>query len=443
MHVSSLLIFKYPAKPDSSSFLKEIINSFRNVSSFVHPFDKKLQYPIIGNIGTPSWTVDPDIDLHYHVRHSAIPSPGGEAELNELVSRLHSTMLDRNRPLWEFHLIEGLADNRFAIYFKVHHACFDGVGRMKVIRRALHTSIENKNIHAPWQKSSAEEKIETNETSWTDSLKNTYKELTAAPEFLGVVLKTLNQSIFKINKSDIPLPFEAPETIFNKETTGHRKFAHCNLSLSDVKKLGKSIGATINDIFMAVSAGAIRKYLLDKNSLPTSPLIAFVPVSVRTKGDDGGNQVSNILCNLGTQIEDPIERLNTICKSSKEGKERLGLLSTEAAKQMTVFLQAPALALQLLELSTSLRPSFNLILSNYPGPLEQLYLNGASLEAIYPVSFLFGGQGINITMTSYRDSLNFGIVTCRKSVPDADKIAGFIPEVYNELKIALKQKGLI
>ncbi|MBK7001307.1 MAG: wax ester/triacylglycerol synthase family O-acyltransferase [Rhodoferax sp.] len=427
MHVASMLTFQLPPQADRQAYCRQLMAHLVRHTHYAEPFDQKLAYPFLG-MGAPSWVEDTQFDLENHVHHLAIPAPGGPRELTSLVARLHSTMLDRTRPLWEFHVIEGLKNNRFAIYFRIHHSCMDGLGRMKVIRSMLSTSADEGFKNAPWQGNGQRWKADPPQPLDT-TLKNAFiglaNQLKIVPELasLGVSRSILHQSA-------APMPFDAPKTRINKASKGQRRFAYADLPLSEVKQLGKMVGATVNDIVMSVCAMALRNYLLELNHLPDKPLIAFVPVSLRSNSHEGGNQLSNILCNLGTHIPDLRARLDLIKQSSSEGKEIIRKLSREAAQTLTFILQSPGMVFQLLKLSGVLNPAFNLMISNYPGPAEKLYLGSATLESLFPVSFLFNGQDLNITITSYVDALQFGLVGRSDGMFDMVRLASHIQHAF-------------
>ncbi|MBF0238444.1 MAG: wax ester/triacylglycerol synthase family O-acyltransferase [SAR324 cluster bacterium] len=434
MHVASVLILKKPESYDGDYF-KDLVTGMRQVKQFIEPFNQKLKYPPF-KLGLPHWVVDDNIDLDFHIRHSAIPGPGTYEQLYTLISRLHSSLLDRSRPLWEFHIIEGLEGDRFAIYFKVHHACIDGLGRMKAIQRILNTSPENRKIRAPWQ-AVPDEKKDNNEPVEQAFLERIKAQISTVPELINLLLRSTGY-LTEPHKMKAPLPFNAPVSSINVVTSAQRRFANQDLPLADIKQIGKTMGATVNDVVMVICSGALRHYLLKHHDLPEKSLIAFVPVSIQTQSKGHvSNQLSNILCKLGTDVADPLERLRIIVESSKEGKEKISGLSKEAAQNLMLILQSPMFTIQLLQMQNQTVPAFNLVISNYPGPKEQLYLNGATMEAIYPVSFLFGGQGLNITVTSYHGKLCFGLLACRDGIPKIQELAKYLSESFEELKRAV------
>ncbi|MBF0351423.1 MAG: wax ester/triacylglycerol synthase family O-acyltransferase [SAR324 cluster bacterium] len=433
MHVASLLVFKLPENYEGDYFA-DVIKGFRTVTQFIEPFN---EVAVMNSWGQPYWKKAEKVNLDYHVQHIKLPQPGTYEELLKLVSKYHSNMLGRSKPLWECYLIEGLEDNRFAIYFKVHHACMDGMGRMRVVQAALNKTPEDRTITAPWQ-----EKRQASREKESEPLKEQIVEVLRKKDDYFQSMKQAFKAVWDLKKQPLdpaqalmPLPFTSPQTPFNVAIDGKRAFVAKTFSLPEFKELSRSLNGTVNDVVLSVCSGALRKYLESKQCLPEKPLTAFIPVSIRPKdGKDGGNFVSNMICNLGTNLSDPRERLKLIQASANAGKSHLKQLSVDAAQSYTILSQTPAIILQVLDVPDKFKPSANLLISNYPGPKQALYLNGALLETIHPISFLFGGHALNITLTSYMDTLNFGLIANGSHIRDLDKIGQFLEESLAELK---------
>ncbi len=377
-----------------------------------------------GGFGPPTWVADDRFDLEYHVRHSALPAPGRIRELLALVSRLHGTLLDRNRPLWEAHLIEGLQDGRFALYTKVHHALVDGVAAMRLLQDSMSDDPDDLTMPFPWEKREPrprEPRPEPAASSPWDAALSLVAEARGMPQVGASILRGL---VSNFREEASASPFQAPRTMFNVPITGARRFAADSWPLDRVRAVASRYGATVNDVVLAMSGGALRGYLIERGALPDQPLIAMVPVSLKTGAptDAAGNAVGVILCNLGTHLEDPADRLALVQESMAHGKRRFEGLSALQIMLLSSLSVAPA-ALSIGPLGKVefmeplLRPPFNVVISNVPGPRKPLYFRGSAMEGMYPVSVVVDGQAMNITVTSYGNSLDFGIIGCRRTVP--------------------------
>ncbi len=438
MHVGGLHIYQWP-EDGGSDFVRQLFERFVGGHQFAPPFNQKLQYPLF-KLGIPGLVEDPDFDLNDHVRYSQLPEPGSMDQLLALVSNLHESLLDQTRPLWECHLIDGLEDRRFALYFKMHHCILDGVGGMQILEKCLGKSPTTHEVTLPWKLGERKKKKSRSKPGLptriyrmigvaTGQVKATY-------ELAGAFWHTGRQTL-KSGETTLPLPFLCPKTAINQEVTANRCLAVKTFSLEFFKRLGKAAQATVNDIVIGVCAGALHRYLKEINQLPDKPLIALVPVSIRPKDSDThGNQVSAILCNLGTHVDDPRQRLQIIKDSSTEGKAIQNNLSSQAAQEYAMIGGAPMLLAQLLRLSTYLNPAFNLVISNVPGPRSPLYMQGAHLMNIYPVSALYKRQNLNITVTSYQDALDFGLIACRDFLSEVGQLAMYLGDALDELNTA-------
>lgn len=437
MHVSGLHIYQLPDGAESS-FVEKLFERFVSGQQFAPPFNQKLQYPLL-KLGLPSLVEDQDFDLGGHVRYSRLLEPGGMDQLLMLVSSLHEGIMDQTRPLWECHLIDGLEDRLFAIYFKMHHCILDGIAGMRILEKCLGKSPTDEFI-PPWEFSEQKQKKHRKKPGLPTQIYRMMGfatgQVKAVYQLTGAVWHTALQS-FKSGDTTLPLPFLCPKTTINQEVTRSRGVAVKTFSLEAFKRLGKAAEATVNDMIIGVCAGALHRYLKEINSLPDKPLAALVPVSIRPMDSDvHGNQVSAILCNLGTHVEDPVRRLQIIKDSSAEGKDIQNHLSSQAAQEYAMLGGFPMLLVQLLRLSSYLNPPFNLVISNVPGPRSSMYMNGARLMHIYPVSALYKQQNLNITVTSYQDSLDFGLIACRDFLSDIDQLARYLGDALNELNVA-------
>lgn len=421
MHVGGLQLF-VPPEGAGPNYAREVYENL-----IAHPESRDLfrTRPArpLGTMGNVSTTVDDDIDFDYHVRLSALPRPGEIKDLLTLVSRMHGSLLDRHRPLWEFHVIEGLADGRLAIYTKVHHALLDGVSALKLLMRQLSPNPEDMNVQAPWAPRTKKKKplIDPAAVSPLDIARNGVGILRDLAGLAPASLRLANQAL---RDGDVVRPMQAPKTMFNVDIGGARRFAADSWSTDRLMAVSKRTGAKMNDVVLAMCSGALRQYLIEHDGLPDEPLIAAVPVSLRDAGDEseGGNSISIILCNLGTNLEDPVDRLAAITRSMNQGKQIMGDLTPLQSMALGAFNLSSIALSNLPGYDTLAKPSFNILISNVPGPREELYYNGARLDGLYPVSIVLDGFALNITLTSRAGFLDFGLIGCRHSVPHLQRL---------------------
>ncbi len=416
IHVGGLQVFELPvdAGPD---YVTDLYERALSVTDVAPVFRKRATRGPL-TLGAWAWTEDREIDLEHHVRHSALPRPGRVRELLALVSRLHGTLLDRERPLWEVHLIEGLEGNRFAVYSKLHHSLMDGVSATRLMERTLSTTPDGP-TGMLWQRQESEPREPR-----PSALRSAPKALWG----LGTDAVTLGPRLARLAASSMgevsaPLPMQAPKSRFNTSITGSRRFAAQSWSLPRVKAVGKAAGCTLNDVVLAMCSSALRDYLLDLHDLPAEPLVAMTPVSLRAAGDtSGGNNISAILANLATDLEDPADRLAAIHTSMEQGKAGLRDLSPLQRVVVAGVVMSPLLLNSLVGMHKVARPPFNLIISNVPGPRDPLWWNGARLQGHYPLSIPLEGQALNITLVSYDGQLHVGITGCRRTVPHLQRM---------------------
>ena len=419
MHVGGLQLFSLPAGADKS-FIADLYQSSIECADDIHPLFRKRPHRSPATGWQWSWEQDQRIDLEYHVRHSALPQPGRVRELLALTSRLHGTLLDRNRPLWEAHLIEGLEGDRIAIYTKIHHAVVDGVSALAILQNALSEDPAVRDLPPPWAMPRRHTK-KTSPLSPRGAVGLAGGAVRVASEAFGAGRAVVGALRDGISDRDSALPFRAPRTILNRPITGARRFAADSWDLARVKAVGKAAGGTLNDAVLAMTAGALRAYLLEQGELPDAPLIAMVPMALpRAEGDDGGNAVAAILCSLATDVEDAGERLTRIRASMQIGKDHFAGLTPTQALALSA-LNAGGVATGPLSGRGAPIP-FNLVISNVPGPRKPLWWNGARLEGVYPLSIPIDGQALNVTVNSYVDNLEFGLIGCRRSVPHLQRL---------------------
>ncbi|MEL7449907.1 MAG: wax ester/triacylglycerol synthase family O-acyltransferase [Pseudomonadota bacterium] len=435
VNVASLQILEIPAGY-KGNFIRDLLGKLADLEPGP-PFNLRLNRGNLMNM--PHWQEDEHFDLSYHVRHSALPEPGDMNELLSLVSRLHSRVMDRERPLWEFHVIEGLQNNQFAIYMKMHHAAIDGMGGIALLEACYGESPDSP-LRAPWQ-SGRERRQGYARHAFADTLTDMSRavgsQLRMLPD-LGKLLAGNGMKAMGLKPAEAPVPFTAPKSLFNGHISGARRFAVTTISLGRIKKLAKAAGATVNDIVLATCSGALRHYLEGKDALPEDTLVASVPVSIRQL-NRSGNQITYVGAKLATDERRPLKRLEQIHQSTAQAKEEMAEVAPAAAMTFAVMAQGLVAVLNRFQMSGILPPPANVIISNVPGPRKALYLGGAKMLANYPLSVLVDGQALNITVVSYMDAVDFGLMACREVVPDVEHLATLIDDAFNELESAIEK----
>jgi WS/DGAT/MGAT family acyltransferase len=429
MHVGGLQLYEPPpgAGPE---FVREFTDALIASGEF-QPTFRKHPATIMGGITPMAWAYDDEVDVDYHVRRSALASPGRVRELLELTSRLHTSLLDRHRPLWELYVVEGLKDGRFAMYCKMHHALIDGVSAQKLMQRALSNDPDDTEVRAPW--SLPVRKRKPSPTSRLGSLIRTAGSVAA----LGP--STVSLARAALLEQQLTLPFGAPRTMLNVKIGGARRCAAQSWSVDRIKSVKRAAGVTLNDVVLAMCSGALRYYLLEQNALPDTPLVAMVPVSLRREdeADAGGNLVGAILCNLATDADDPAERLQAVSESMRNNKKVFSELPRVQALALSAMNMGSLALAAVPGWVNSTSPPFNLVISNVPGPQEQLYCGGARLDGNYPLSAVLDGQALNITLVSNAGNLDFGLVGCRRSVPHLQRLLAHLESSLKDLELAV------
>ncbi|MBK6470385.1 MAG: wax ester/triacylglycerol synthase family O-acyltransferase [Betaproteobacteria bacterium] len=439
-HVGGLLQFKLP--PDAPrDYMRALMADFRSHRNFTAPWNRRLKLAFAMN-PVPAWIEDDNIDLEYHVRHAALPWPGGERELGELVGRLQSTPLDLSRPPWECTIIEGLDGGRFALFVKMHHSLIDGVSGMKLLQLAMATDAAKSlslppfwasGLPSPSARARADKPAPTVANATASAVQGLSAQARSVPQLLtafGKMLRRIGDS-----SEGMMVPFDAPQSMLNGRVREKRRFATQQFGMARLRALAEAAGCTLNDVVLAICGGALRQFLLARDALPDKPLTAGIPVSVRPKDDEGtGNAITFIVATLGTDIEDAAARLQAIRTSVKHAKAHVQSLPRAAMLQYTMVLMAPTIVTLLTGIGGRTRPMFNITISNVPGPDKPLFFRGAELVSIYPVSIVTHGQALNITCESYAGMMNFGFTGCHSSLPSLQKLAVHAAEALSELE---------
>lgn len=430
MHVGGLLLFSFP-EGAGPKFTSELAESLR---SFDQPNGLFKQRPVT-RLGKYYWAEDEMFDFEHHFRHGALPKPGRIRELLSLVSVKHGTLLDRERPLWEAHLVEGIRGKQFAMYFKMHHALIDGVAGMRMAMRML-TEDPNKTSQPPiWAMPDLERRSKEHAQptgligNLSELVSSTAKQVSSLPHLIKEVANMSSDT------KDHVSWFQAPSCILNQPITGSRRFAAQSYKLERFKAIAHKADATLNDIVVSVCGSALRNYLQSQNALPVKPLIAMIPMSIRKDDSLSGNQITTFLANLGTHISDPARRVELVKRSIHESKERYSEMSSEELIRFNLIAQTPTLINALTGVSDKLM-AYNVVISNVPGPKKTMYWNGAKLEGMYPVSIPMDRAALNITLMSYDDQLEFGFTACRRSLPSMQRLLDYVEQGIQELEAA-------
>jgi diacylglycerol O-acyltransferase len=442
MHVGGLQLFR-PPQDAGPEYVRE---QFAASLSFeeISPLFLKRPHRSVTTGAQWTWTTDDQFDCDYHLRHSALAAPGRIRELLDLCGRLHSSRLALERPLWETHVIEGLADGRVAIYTKMHHALVDGVSAMRLLQSVLSTDPEMRHMPPPWgrrQVDKARIERQHDQTLFDLPMSAFRSALALSAEAAGMPSALVRTLARGLRNDTSALSLYAPRTIINKPITGSRRFAAQSWSMERMRAVGAATGTTINDVVLAMCSGAMRSYLIEQGALPDSTLVAMVPVGLKAReaanaSATGGNAVGCVMVKLGTHLDDPASRLRSIHDSMRSGKDALSSMTPVQIMAMSALGMAPAVLPSLLRMQGIARPPFNLIISNVPGPQDTHYFNGARLEGMWPLSIPIHGMGLNITCTSYDGDMGFGLTGCRRTVPHLQRLLVHLDDELTALEKA-------
>jgi len=453
MHVGSLNLFEPPAGYSGEGFYEKVKEHVAKRMHLAAVFTRKLALMPF-DLANPVWIHDDDIDLDYHVRYMVLPKPGTMAQMEALAARLHSMLLDRSRPLWEFYIIEGLADGRIGFYGKVHHAAVDGQAGVAMATSMFDLTPEPRAVKPPREARANTYQLGVAEllaAALTNQIQQLVQSVKLLPKVAGTAYGAAKEAIAtRRNESDDdraarkaekpPTRFKlAPATPFNHSITNQRAFAAVSLPLPEVKAIGKAVGASINDVVLWLCSTALRSYLKEGRELPDKSLVAGVPISLRQEGDTtANNQVAGTLIDLGTEIADPAARLKAIKRGTAAMKKEMGtfrgVIPTDFPSLGSPWLISGLASLYGRSRIADWLRLTNVTISNVPGSRVPVYLCGARMTDYYPLSIVVHGIALNITVQSHVDQLCFGLIACRRAVPDVHELGNHLQRAMASLR---------
>ena len=441
MHVCGVIVLDPSTMPDGYTFEK-IRDEIDSRVSNVPEFTRRLRKVPLG-LDHPIWVHDRHFDIDRHVHRLALPAPGGYRELTELTSHLAGLSLDRSRPLWEMWVIEGYEDDKVVVFSKMHHATVDGVSGSNLISHlcSLEADAPPMSLAGTPKYGRDPRQSELFGRGMMSLVTRPLSAVRLVTPSAQLITKTVGRARAG---TAMAAPFSAPRTSFNGTITGHRAIALADMDIEDIRQIKNATGTTVNDVVLAIAGGALRSYLLDRDELPSNSLLATVPVSVRSssKRTTGANKVSALFAKLGTDTEDPLERLRDMAERNKNAKEHHQAISADSLQDWAEFAAPRTFGLAVrayagLKLPEKHPVVHNLVISNVPGPPVPLYFMGAEILALYPLGPVFHGAGLNITVMSNNGQMHVGIIACRESMPDVDDLVQRFPVELAALKAAV------
>ncbi|MEJ7633520.1 wax ester/triacylglycerol synthase family O-acyltransferase [Aeromicrobium sp.] len=445
MHVCGVIALDpatIPGGYDFTRFKQELSSRVSGIAMF----NRKLKL-VPGGIDFPVWVTDEEFDIDRHVHRLATPAPGGDRELAELAGHLAGIPLDRSRPLWEMHVIEGLANGKIAIFSKMHHASVDGVSGSNMISYLCSLEPDAPPLDVGTAPGVNEHQRPPSDLELVGrGVLATATKPWQLAKLVAPTARTLVESVTRARQGTaMAAPMTAPRTSFNGTISGRRSIAFTDVSLDDIKAIKKAVpGATVNDVVLALSGGALRRYLQHRDELPETSLLASVPVSVReeSKRTGGRNKVSSIFCRLGTDVEDPLERITAMSVDNANAKDHHQAVPADTLQEWAEF-AAPrtfGLAVRMvsdLRLAEKAPVIHNLVISNVPGPPVPLYFVGSRIDGLYPLGPVFHGAGLNITVMSNNGQMHIGAIACSELMPGVWDLIDQFPIELEAMKSAV------
>lgn len=434
MHAGLLAQFRLPRNaPDG--YLRKLAAQLRDDGNAAPPWNHRLEGGA-GNPLTPAFGEMRNFELDYHFRHSALPHPGGERELGILISLFHSAPLDRSRPLWEFHLIEGLTNDRFAVYLKIHKALVADVNAIGLFFSMLSKSARRRNMPPLWALPAGDLSIDSQAASGDFELTAELLRTASSVNAMGKAATGLLGSALRSGKTgSFLLPSGTPRSTLNRHINAQRRVATQNFELARIERLAGATGSTVNEILAYLCGSALRRFFKEYNALPDRSLVAAIPVSLQERSERlPGNAIAGIRVSLGTHIGDPLARLEAVKSSIKQVRRDRTSLPSDAVTLYVMMRAAPIYASQTPILGRFIPPLFNLAVSNTPGPARPMYFNGSRLESIYPVSPLMQYSALSIDCVRYAGSLHVGLTGARDTLPHLQRIAVYMGLALRDLE---------
>lgn len=429
-HVAYLGLLTPPTGMETGEAITQLLADLRAGGPPRSPFDCCLEWSGVRRV----WRPDPAFSLDRHLVRLHLPASGRMDDLLALVSRLHAVPLDRDAPPWRFHFIDGLRDGRIAVYAKMHHALADGVAGTRLLLRAF-SSDPQAHPAPPWTLAPKATTEATPRARISDLQGGWWTRLVAACVVLGELHRTARD--VRLGRAEVVGGRDAPPSLINRRVGAARSVGVRSLSLARVRLLAQVLGGTTNDVVLTLCAGALRRYLVERDALPDASLVAMVPMSTRGDGDDAlGNRIVPLLVRLGTDIDDPLDRFALVRRSASHSKERFAGLSTGESYAYALAASGRGV-LQLLLRPEGGRLPFNIVISNLRGPATPQYWHGLRLEGLHPLSVVLDGQAMNLTFTSREDRLDFGLTACRQAVPGAKRVLEYLETALDELEACL------
>jgi WS/DGAT/MGAT family acyltransferase len=456
LHLAGVLVFDPTGVLGGVGF-RQIRDTVAARVARVPPFRRRMVEVPFG-LQHPTMVDDPDFDIDFHVRRASLPQPGGHGELAELVGDIVQRPLDRHRPLWEFHVVEGLDHGHVAVVTKIHHSIIDGVSGAEILASFLDLSAQPAESVTPTGQSASGGGRATSEDEsevWEpepvpgdvdqlrDALGSLPGQTDAVARTLGATARTVRNLTGRNRQMQgavPPLPFRAPRTSINRAISPHRRVAFAEMPMDDIRRVRAVLGGTVNDVTLACLSGAMRAFFSRRGETLDGSLVAMVPISVRSDAERGalGNRVSATLVSLATGVEDPAARLKVIAAGMLQAKEQQETVGSELFSNWAQAL-FPMVSTRVSRLVTNLRlfdhlpPMFNVVASNIPGPDAPLFMAGARMVAVYPIGPVAEGVGVNVTVFSYLGTMYVGVQGCWDLVPDVDVIANGMVDALGEL----------
>ncbi|CAM3853557.1 wax ester/triacylglycerol synthase family O-acyltransferase [Smaragdicoccus niigatensis] len=425
-HIAVMMVYTLPDDA-GDDFVADLRDQMREQTVPASPYNLKPAFPSLRQF--PLMREVSEIDVDHHVRLHQISRPGGERELNVLVGEIHDQSLDPNHPLWELHLIDGLAERQFAVFFKVHHSVLDGVTGMRRLLRWLSPDPAARNRPAMYTVGPESRPPSPRRAALTGAVKASAR---TAYELTRTVLELARGSF---DGNALASPYSSPKTMWHGRVSHGRSISYCQFGIADLKAVAADFDCTVSDLVLYLCGSGLRSYLLDRDALPEAPLTAGAPFNIRGEDDERpGSAFAFLTVDLATEIANAEERLDAVAASNSASKAQLSRLSEGALSLQTFVANGPMIATMALGFGAFVPAAFGVVVSNVPGPREQLYLNGARLDALIPISIPMHNSPMNMTCIGHGDQMTFGVAAATNRVPGVHRITDGIVEALGELQ---------